>query len=203
MFVNFDCCAMWMKDADQIVDAFTVDRIYLQHQFQGESKAPDYRHWQIPLGRRFRALKIWVTLRTYGAEKIREKIRQDVKMAQMFQDLVLSDNRFEIASKQSMGLVCFRLKGDCDLTQKLLDRITERKKIYMIPAKCHNKLIIRFAICGVKTEAKHIEFAWKEITSQAEIVMSGANEPNDKLATNFAANVSTVVEPAEKQEEIR
>lgn len=194
---------MWMKDADQIVDAFTVDRIYLQHQFQGESKAPDYRHWQIPLGRRFRALKVWVTLRTYGAEKIREKIRQDIKMAQMFQDLVLNDDRFEIASKQSMGLVCFRLKGDCDLTQKLLDRITERKKIYMIPAKCHNKLIIRFAICGVKTEAKHIEFAWKEITSQAEIVLSEANDPIDKLATNFAANVGTVVDPVEKQEEIR
>lgn len=202
MRVNFDCCAMWMKDADKIVDAFTVDRIYLQHNFQGESKAPDYRHWQIPLGRRFRALKVWITLRTYGAEKLREKIRQDVKMAEMFKNLVLNDDRFEIVTKQSMGLVCFRLKGDCNLTQKLLDRITGRKKIYMIPAKCHNKLIIRFAICGVQTEAKNIEFAWKEITSQAEIVLGEVdiNETIDKLATNFVAKVTTEVEVAEKQQ---
>lgn len=202
MLVNFDCCAMWMKDADKIVDAFTVDRIYLQHQFQGESKAPDYRHWQIPLGRRFRALKIWVTLRTYGAEKIRDKIRQDVKMAEMIQNLILNDDRFEIASKQSMGLVCFRLRGDCKLTQKLLDRITERKKIYMIPAKCHDKLIIRFAICGKETQPKDIEFAWKEITSQADIVLSDAEktETIEKLATCFVANVATDVGAAEKQQ---
>lgn len=194
---------MWLKDADQVVDAFTVDRIYLQHQFQGESKAPDYRHWQIPLGRRFRALKVWVTLRTFGAEKIREKIRQDVKMAEMFKDLVLNDDRFEIATKQSLGLVCFRLKGDCKLTQQLLDRITERKKIYIIPARCHGKLIIRFAICGIKTQARNIDFAWEEITSQAEIVLAEADKNEkaiDKLATSFVANVTTDVEVAEKQQ---
>lgn len=203
MLVNFDCCAMWMKDADKIVDAFTVDRIYLQHQFQGESKAPDYRHWQIPLGRRFRALKIWVTLRTYGAEKIRDKIRQDVKMAEMIQNLILNDDRFEIAnSKQSMGLVCFRLRGNCQLTQDLLDRITERKKIYMIPAKCHEKLIIRFAICGQETQPKDIEFAWEEITSQAEIVLGDVNkiETIEKLASRFITNVATDVGAAEKQQ---
>lgn len=193
---------MWMKDADKIVDAFTVDRIYLQHQFQGQSKAPDYRHWQIPLGRRFRALKVWITLRTFGAEKIREKIRQDVKMAEMFCDFVLNDHRFELAPKQSMGLVCFRLKGDCDLSQKLLENITDRKKIYMIPAKCHGKYMIRFAICGIKTQAKDIEFAWNEITSQAEIVLGGAdpNETIDKLANSFVAQVTTDVDAAEKQQ---
>lgn len=193
---------MWMQDADKIVDAFTVDRIYLQHQFQGESKAPDYRHWQIPLGRRFRSLKVWVTLRTFGAEKIREKIRQDVEMAEMFRDLVLDDHRFELAPKQSLGLVCFRLKGDCDLSQKLLESITARKKIYMIPAKCHGKYMIRFAICGLKTEAKDIEFAWKEITSQAEIVLGAVdtNETIDKLANSFVANVTTDVDAAEKQQ---
>lgn len=198
MLVNFDCCAMWMKDADKIVDAFTVDRIYLQHQFQGESKAPDYRHWQIPLGRRFRALKTWVTLRTFGAEKIREKIRQDVKMAELFQTLVLKDDRFEIATKQSMGLVCFRMKGDCSLTQKLLDRITERKKLYMIPAKVHDKLIIRFAICGKATLPKDIEFAWEEITSQAATLLSDCakNETIDKLATEFENSVTTDVKAA-------
>lgn len=202
MLVNFDCCAMWMKDADKIVEAFTIDRIYLQHQFQGESKAPDYRHWQIPLGRRFRALKVWVTLRTLGAEKLREAIRQDVKMAEMFKNFLENDDRFEIATKQTMGLVCFRLKGKCELTETLLARITERKKIYMIPARCQDKLIIRFAICGKQTQAKDIEFAWKEIASQAEIVLDSAdkNETIDKLSTCFASHVTTDVEAAEKMQ---
>lgn len=202
LLMNFDLSAMWLKNADLLVQAFNVDRIYLQHQFQGQSKAPDYRHWQLPLGRRNRALKVWTTLRTYGGEKIREKIRADVKMAEMFRDLVVNDARFELATKQSLGLVCFRLKGECSLTQKLLDRITERKKLYMIPAKVHNKLIIRFAICGQRTLPQDIDFAWQEITAQAEIVLAEAtrNDTIGKLPTNFAANVVTDVEMVEKQQ---
>lgn len=68
MLVNFDCSAMWLKDPNWIVNAFNVDPLYLQHEQQGS--APDYRHWQIPLGRRFRALKIWFVLRLYGVENL-------------------------------------------------------------------------------------------------------------------------------------
>lgn len=57
MLVNFDCSAMYLKDRTHFVDAFNVDPLYLKHAFQ--SSAPDYRHWQIPLGRRFRSLKLW------------------------------------------------------------------------------------------------------------------------------------------------
>jgi aromatic-L-amino-acid decarboxylase len=57
MLVNFDCSAMYLKDRTHFIDAFNVDPLYLKHAFQ--SSAPDYRHWQIPLGRRFRSLKLW------------------------------------------------------------------------------------------------------------------------------------------------
>lgn len=181
---------MWLKNADAVVDSFTVDRIYLQHEFQGESKAPDYRHWQIPLGRRFRAMKVWVTLRTIGAENIRQNIRKHVQLAEMFENLVLCDERFEVVTKRAMGLVCFRLKGECSLTQKLLSNITDRKQIYMIPANCNGKLMMRFVVCGLKPEEKDIEFAWNEIASQADLIVS-KKEPVadsvDKLTTNFAA----------------
>lgn len=194
MMVNFDCCAMWLKDADKVVDSFTVDRLYLQHQFQGESKAPDYRHWQIPLGRRFRALKVWVTLRTMGADNIRAYIRNHVKLAEIFEQFVLSDDRFEIVTKRAMGLVCFRMKGDCSLTQKLLENITDRKQIYMIPAKCDGKFMIRFVVCGLKPEERDIEFAWKEISSQADLIVPkqdalAMEHPVNKLSTSFAANL--------------
>lgn len=204
MKVNFDCCAMWLKDADKVVEAFTVDRIYLQHQFQGESKAPDYRHWQIPLGRRFRAFKVWVTMRTYGAEQIRASIRHDVQLAIMFEKFVEGDARFEIVTKRTLGLVCFRLKGECALTKELLERITERKKLYVIPATCHGKFMIRFVVCGFAPEAKDIDFAWNEIKTQAELVLEKAKKNTsvdsvEKLTTNFASNVSIEVDSTEKE----
>lgn len=203
MMVNFDCCAMWLKDADKVVDSFNVDRIYLQHQFQGESKAPDYRHWQIPLGRRFRALKVWVTLRTVGAEKIRENIRSHVRLAKLFEDFVLSDARFEVVTKRAMGLVCFRLKGDCSLTKELLDKITARKQIYMIPATVRGELMIRFVVCGHNPEESDIEFAWTEIKAQADLVLEKQKKPIedavDKLSTHFASNVVIEADSIEKE----
>lgn len=189
MMVNFDCCAMWFKNADQVVDAFTVDRIYLKHQFQGESKAPDYRHWQVPLGRRFRALKVWITLRTIGTENIRARIRAHTQLAQIFQNKVIDDDRFEIVAKPVLGLVCFRLKGDCDQTQQLLDRITDRKLIYVIPAKCHGKLMIRFVVCGLNPEERDIDFAWNEIKTQADLILANSQAKTNELATHFANKV--------------
>lgn len=96
--------------------------------------APDYRHWQIPLGRRFRALKLWFVLRSYGVEGIQKHVRGQIALAKQFEQSVKSDNRFEVCTS-SMGLVSFRLKGEDYLTQRLLDKVTARKKIYVIP--CH------------------------------------------------------------------
>lgn len=200
MMVNFDCCAMWLRNADRVVDSFTVDRIYLDHKYQGESKAPDYRHWQVPLGRRFRALKVWIVLRTVGAEKIREHIRKQIGLAERFERHVLADERFEVVSKQSMGLVCFRLRGDCALSRELLERITERKKIYMIQAKCHGQLMMRFVVGGMSPEERDVDFAWTEIGEQADVMLAEKRTAAailaedsaiiDKVATTFSQDLS-------------
>ncbi|CAD7086130.1 unnamed protein product [Hermetia illucens] len=173
MKVNFDCTAMWLKDSEKVVDSFMVDRIYLKHQYQGQNpKAPDYRHWQIPLGRRFRALKVWIVLRTYGAEGIREHVRNYFKLSEQFEKYISTDNRFEITSERSIGLVCFRFKGDNNhLTKALLDRITERKKIYIIQAAHKGKNFLRFCVAGMDPKPEDIEFAWNEISSQADAVL--------------------------------
>lgn len=108
MLINFDCSAMWLKDPTWVINAFNVDPLYLKHDMQGS--APDYRHWQIPLGRRFRALKLWFVLRLYGVENLQKFIRGHVAQAHEFEALLLSDSRFEIVAEVVMGLVCFRLK---------------------------------------------------------------------------------------------
>lgn len=78
-----------------------------------------------------------------------------------------TDKRFEITGS-SLALAFFRLKGGCQLTKKLLDKITERKKIFLIPATHREKIIIRFVICGMDPQDKDIEYAWKEIKTVAD-----------------------------------
>lgn len=168
MLVNFDCSALWVKDAQHLVEAFNVDRIYLKHQHEGH--APDYRHWQIALGRKFRSLKLWFVLRIYGVEGIQNHIRNQINLAQYFEKLVRSDGRFEVFSS-SMGLVCFRLCGDNSLTQQLINDVTASKKIYIVPCTLENKLIIRFAVCSRITNINDIQSSWNEILSHSNNIV--------------------------------
>lgn len=195
MMVNFDCSAMWFRDTSKVVEAFTVDRIYLQHHFEIGSKAPEHRHWEIPLGHRFRSLKVWFTLRIMGAEGIRENVRNHVRLASKFAEMVSNDSRFEIIGKPVLGLVCFRLKGNCELTNRLVDILTERKNIYVIRANYHKKLVIRFVVNGLKPSEDDIEYAWNEIVTQVNEMLKKERRQktvevsSSKSLTDFAATV--------------
>lgn len=173
MLVNFDCSAMWVKDAKYLVEAFNVERIYLADKHKG--LAPEYRHWQIALGRRFRALKLWFVLRIYGVDGIQRHVRKQIGLAKYFEQLVETDDRFEVCTS-SMGLVCFRMIGDDILTQKLLDQINDRKNIFVIAGHFNNKYVIRFAICSRLTEREDVEFAWREISLEADKIIVPANK---------------------------
>lgn len=179
MLVNFDCSAMWVKDAKYLVEAFNVERIYLKDNHKG--LAPEYRHWQISLGRRFRALKLWFVLRIYGVEGIQKHVRHQISLAQHFESLVKSDKRFELCTS-SMGLVCFRLKGDDILTQTLLEKIQQRKTIYLIAGHFLHKFVIRFAVCSRFTEKSDVDYAWQEILSQTEEIVPSPKNLTDEIS---------------------
>ncbi|EFA03415.1 aromatic-L-amino-acid decarboxylase [Tribolium castaneum] len=144
MLVNSDCSAMWFRDIQS-------NELFIQ----------------IPDSRRFRALKLWFVLRIYGVEGIRTHIRGQIALAKFFQCLVESDQRFEVCTA-SMGLVCFRLKGEDGRTKELLDRLAKRKNIFVMPYYYQSRLVIRFVICSRFTEEKDVVFAWREIKSQVE-----------------------------------
>ncbi|KAK1127802.1 hypothetical protein K0M31_003294 [Melipona bicolor] len=165
----------WLKDSRKLVEACSVDRIYLKHDKQGV--IPDYRNWQIPLGRRFRSLKVWFVLRTYGVEGIQQHIRHDIQLAEMFENYVKSDSRFELVTERSLSLVCFRMKGDNQLTQELINRLTARRKIYIIAATYREKLIARFVIGSRLCREEDVTFAWDEITSQATEILRSVTPP--------------------------
>lgn len=168
MLVNFDCSAMWVKDAKYLVEAFNVERIYLKDSHKG--LAPEYRHWQISLGRRFRAIKLWFVLKIYGVQGIQKHIRHQIDLAVHFENLVRSDQRFQVCTS-SMGLVTFRLKGPESLTKQLFERINSRKVIFVVPGAFNKNFVIRFAICSRLTEKSDIQLSWHEIVSQADEVV--------------------------------
>ncbi|XP_073823149.1 aromatic-L-amino-acid decarboxylase isoform X1 [Musca autumnalis] len=166
LLVNFDCSAMWLKDPTWLVDAFNVDPLYLRHDMQGS--APDYRHWQIPLGRRFRALKLWFVLRLYGVENLQAHIRRHCKFAQEFAALCRGDDRFEIVGDVNMGLVCFRLKGENALSENLLKLINGRGNIHMVPSKIRDVYFIRMALCSRFTKSEDMVYSWNEVSAAAD-----------------------------------
>ncbi|XP_037909369.1 aromatic-L-amino-acid decarboxylase isoform X2 [Hermetia illucens] len=166
LLVNFDCSAMWLKDPTWLVNAFNVDPLYLKHEMQGS--APDYRHWQIPLGRRFRALKLWFVLRLYGIENLQAHIRRHCGFAKQFEGLVLKDPRFEIVAKVQMGLVCFRLKESNELNEQLLKSINSRGNVHMVPSKINGKYFLRMAVCSRFTVSEDMEYTWNEVKAATE-----------------------------------
>uniref|UniRef100_A0A671XEL6 Aromatic-L-amino-acid decarboxylase n=1 Tax=Sparus aurata TaxID=8175 RepID=A0A671XEL6_SPAAU len=132
-------------------------------------------HWQIPLGRRFRSLKLWFVFRMYGLSGLQAHIRKQVGLAKEFESLVRADKRFEICAEVIMGLVCFRLKGSNELNQDLLKRITNGREIHLVPCQLSSRFVLRFAICARTTESRHIQQAWHHIT---QLTFELLQEPN-------------------------
>lgn len=166
LLVNFDCSAMWVKDSYDLINAFDVQRIYLDD-VKSEVRVPDYRHWQMPLGRRFRALKLWTVMKMYGAEGLRSHIRNHVSLAQHFAQLVRADERFVVEPEPAMGLVCFRLKNGDKMTKQLLDNLTAKKEVFMVPCTYRGRYVIRFVICSRFTTKEDVETSWNIITREA------------------------------------
>ncbi|CAF4832776.1 unnamed protein product [Pieris macdunnoughi] len=169
LMVNFDCTAMWVKDSTALHRTFNVNPIYLRHENSG--KAIDYMHWQIPLSRRFRALKLWFVLRNYGVVGIQKHIRESVRLAQKFEALVLADQRFEIPQARNLGMVAFRMKGDNTLTELLLKRLNARGYIHAVPACFKGVYVIRFTVTSQRTTNQDILDDWNEIKTVASEIL--------------------------------
>ncbi|XP_031770354.2 histidine decarboxylase isoform X3 [Galleria mellonella] len=128
-------------------------------------------HWQIPLSRRFRALKLWFVLRNYGVSGIQKHIRESVRLAQKFEALVLADQRFEIPQPRNLGMVAFRLKGDNALTERLLKRLNARGFIHAVPACFKGIYVIRFTVTSQRTTNQDILDDWNEIKTVAKEIL--------------------------------
>ncbi|XP_076135671.1 aromatic-L-amino-acid decarboxylase [Alosa pseudoharengus] len=167
LLVNFDCSTMWVKRRSDLIGAFKMDPLYLKHDHEESGLITDYRHWQIPLGRRFRSLKMWFVFRMYGVKGLQDYIRQHVRLAKEFESMVRNDPRFEISADVILGLVCFRLKGSNELNEALLKQINSARRIHLVPCQLAGTFVLRFAICARTTELRHVQEAWHHISELA------------------------------------
>ena len=163
MFTNFDCTAFYVKDRRVLIDSLSVLPEYLRNQATEQGEVFDYRDWHVPLGRRFRSLKLWFVIHHYGVEGLQFHIREHVALAQEFASWVKADDRFEIVAPHPLNLVCFRLKAGDEPGQRLLQRLNASGKLFLSHTKLNGKYVLRFCVGQARTERRHVEAAWKEI----------------------------------------
>jgi aromatic-L-amino-acid decarboxylase len=167
MFTNFDCSCFFVADRAALVGALSVLPEYLRNRATESGAVIDYRDWQIPLGRRFRALKLWFVLRSFGVEGLQERIRQHVALAQEFAGWVDESREFELAAPAPLSLVCFRHRGGEPINQQILDRLNASGQLYLTHTRLDGKLTLRMAIGQTHTERRHVEHAWQRIQEAA------------------------------------
>ena len=167
MFTNFDCDCLYVADRSALVRTLSVLPEFLKNQATASGAVIDYRDWQVPLGRRFRALKLWFVLRHYGAEGLRHHVRRHVELARQFADWVEADARFELAAPAPLNLVCFRHRGGDAINQAILDRLNRSGHLYLTHTKLDGKFTLRMSIGQSRTELSHVQRAWERIRNEA------------------------------------
>lgn len=187
LLTNFDCDLFWTSDRASLERALSITPEYLRNTAatEGTPAQPDLRDWQIPLGRRFRALKLWFVLRRYGAENLRAHVREHVRLAGLFESWVRADPRFEVLAPRTLNLVCFRLAPTKDApdgpaadarNRDLLNRLNAAGRMYLTHTVLHgggpggtasSAFTLRLCVGSAATREEHVRAAWEMIREAA------------------------------------
>jgi aromatic-L-amino-acid decarboxylase len=163
MFTNFDCDCFYVAQRKSLIDALSILPDYLRNKATESGAVIDYRDWQVPLGRRFRSLKLWFVIRHYGVEGLRYHVRRHVALAQQFVSWVQQDPRFELAAPAPLNLVCFRHRAGDAFNEALLDSLNRSGDLYLTHTKLNGRFIIRFCVGQTYAEFRHVQRAWQRI----------------------------------------
>jgi aromatic-L-amino-acid decarboxylase len=167
LFVNFDCTAFYVTDRAALIRTLSVLPEFLRNRASDSGAVIDYRDWQVPLGRRFRALKLWFTLRHYGADGLRRHLRAYVELARELADRVEAHPSLELAAPVPLNLVCVRHRDGDAATQRLLDHANASGDVYLTHTRLDGKLTARVSIGGTHTGRTEVERVWKLLDAAA------------------------------------
>jgi aromatic-L-amino-acid decarboxylase len=167
MFTNFDCDCFYVADKAALIKTLSILPEYLRNKATESGAVIDYRDWHIPLGRRFRSLKLWFVIRYYGVEALRYHIRQHVELARKFASWIEKSDTFELVVPPPLNLVCFRHTGGDDINKRIMDTLNKSGKLYLTHTSLNNLFVLRFNIGQTNTQARNVEQAWKLIQETA------------------------------------
>ena len=167
LFTNFDCDCFYVADRTHLIDALSVLPEYLRNAASEAGAVVDYRDWHVPLGRRFRALKLWLVIRHYGAEGLRHHVRRHVELTRELVGWIDADDRFELAAPVPLNLVCFRHVGGDEVNERILDACNASGALHLTHTRLHDRLTLRLCVGQTHTERRHVAVAWDRITALA------------------------------------
>ena len=167
LLVNMDCSAFWVADKHALTSALSINPEYLRQAATESGSVIDYRDWQLPLGRRFRALKLWFVLRMFGAEEIRRIVREHIRLTALFASWVEADPDFEVTAPYPVNLVCFRHVGGQEINERIMDTVNESGEAFFTHTVLEGEYTLRMAIGAERTEEHHVRKVWDLIRAAA------------------------------------
>ena len=178
LFTNFDCTAYFVRDVETLVKTFEILPEYLKT--SESERVNNYRDWGIQLGRRFRALKLWFVIRTYGVQGLQARLREQIAMAHQLAQIIERTPGFELLAPVPLSLVCFRYHpagvddpGHLnDLNAALLEQLNQSGKMYLSHTKLAGQYALRMAIAQTNVQQRHVDGAWARIVETAHALNS-------------------------------
>jgi aromatic-L-amino-acid decarboxylase len=167
LFTTFDCDCFYVADRSALISALSVPPEYLRNEASASGAVIDYRDWQIPLGRRFRSLKLWFVLRHYGADGLRHHVRRHVELAAGLAARIIEHPSLELAAPVPLNLICFRHADGDEATESLLAAINADGRFYLTHTRLDDRFVIRACIGQTHTEAEHVDALWSLIDANS------------------------------------
>ncbi|TVU43416.1 hypothetical protein EJB05_09888, partial [Eragrostis curvula] len=161
-----DCTCLWVRDKHRLTDSLETNPEYLKNNASNSGVVTDPKDMQVGVGHRFRGLKLWMVMRTYGAAKLQQHIRSDVAMAKMFEECVRADHRFEVVVPRKFALVCFRIRPHSaaaeeedadDVNRELMARLNRTGKVYLAHTVVGGRFVLRPNFLSTKNNNKEID----------------------------------------------
>ena len=176
LFTPVDCSVLFLREPDVLREAFTLTPEYLKSTEAGVTNLMDYGP---QLGRRFRSLKLWFVIRSYGVDGLRTIIRRHCELAHRFADWVASTTGFEVCAPVPFSTVCFRATDGASLeeqnafNERLLAKVNAAGPVFLVHTKVNGRIMLRLAIGNARTTERHVRQAWELVLAGADALRNG------------------------------
>jgi aromatic-L-amino-acid decarboxylase len=159
-----DCSTFWTRRPDDLRRAFSLVPEFLRVQ----EDVVSLNEYQLPLGRRFRALKLWAVLRCHGRSGLQQRIREAIRLASLFEGWVRDEPGWELCAPRPFSLVCFRLEGSDESNEALLERVNAAGEVFLSHTRLDGRCVLRLAIGNARTAEDDVRLAWDVLRREAK-----------------------------------